>query len=430
MRTLLSLRMACEHVRAGFGRMALSVVAIALGVALVVAIRLMNTAVLASFLNTIDATAGRAALTVTAGEGLSLPEAVRDTVAGVPGVQLAVPLVRAVAFPDDGTGEVLTVLGVDLANEAEVRAYHSVQDDPTEVIDDLLVFLAQPNSIVLGADFARRRGLGRGSIVRLVTPTGVRSFVVRGLMEPQGLAKTLGGRLVVMDLFAAERAFASDGMINQIDILLATGADLEAVKAAVTRVLPAGLHVNEPALRKDVLRRTVGGFQGMLAAFSLLAVVAGFVVCYSRLRAIFEARTWEVGLLRAVGLRRGAIVVELVKESLLLGMAGTALGIPAGVLIAKYGLPAIAKATAVNFNLPVASAAPLEIPHVLALGVATGLLSAVFAAVVPALRLARKQPIAALTLRGRDSSIAAPIVSIAASSGLVAIAVALVIVQR
>src|SRR5215831_7349893 len=106
-----SLRMAFRHVQAGFGRMVLSVVALALGVALVVAVELMNAAVLDSFLDTVDGMAGRAALTVTGGEGLTFDESIVGRVAAVPGVSLAVPLVTAVAFPDDGSGELLTVYG-------------------------------------------------------------------------------------------------------------------------------------------------------------------------------------------------------------------------------------------------------------------------------------------------------------------------------
>ena len=404
MKIALSLTMAYEHVRAGFGRMALSVLAVALGVALVVAIRLMNGAVLASFLDTVDGVAGRAALTVSAGEGLTFPEVVRETVAAVPGVRLAVPLVRGVAFPDDGSGELLTVHGVDLTNEADVRVYHDAAD-ASAVIDDLEVFLAQPDSVIVGREFAERRGLGVGAHVALVTPEGVRPFTVRGLLDPQGLARTLGGRLVVMDLFAAERAFTAPGQINQVDVLLAPGAEVDAVKAGIAAVLPPGLVVEEPALRKDVLRQTVGGFQAMLTAFGLLAVVAGFVICYSRLGAIFEARTWEVGLLRAVGLRRSVVFVELLKESLVLGSAGTALGIPLGILISRLGLSTAATATALNFRLPNVVPTPAIDAGALLAGAAVGLTAACLAAVAPALRLSRKEPITALRLQGVEQPI-------------------------
>jgi putative ABC transport system permease protein len=390
--------MAYRHVRAGLGRMALSILALGLGVALVVAIELMNAAVLDSFLDTVDGMAGRAALTVSGGDGLTFDEDVVRLVAAVPGVRLAVPLVTAVAFPDDGSGELLTVYGVDVANDDAVRVYH--RGDTTRLIEDTVEFLNSRRSIVLGRGFAERRGVKRGDELALVTPNGVQSFVVRGILEPEGLAKTLEGRLVIMDVYAAELAFTSRGQINQIDLLV--DGEVEPTKAAVASVLPRGLKVEEPSLRKEVVRRTVAGFQAMLSAFALLAVLAGFLICYSRLAAVFEGRTWEVGLLRAVGLSRGAVFTELLKESLILGGLGTALGLAAGVAISRIGLPAVARATAINFRLPVAVAdAELE-RRALVMGAVVGLGAAVLAAVVPALRLARKQPIAALTMRGRE----------------------------
>src|SRR5579871_4863286 len=102
MKVWLSFQMAYEHVRFGFSRMALAALAIALGVGLVVAIQLMNAAVLNAFLDTLDGTAGRAALTVSAGEGFTFPEEVRETVAAVPGVALAVPLVTGPRRPSRG----------------------------------------------------------------------------------------------------------------------------------------------------------------------------------------------------------------------------------------------------------------------------------------------------------------------------------------
>jgi putative ABC transport system permease protein len=400
MRTLLSLKMAFDHVRAGFGRMALSVLAIALGVALVVAVRIMNDSVLASFLDTVDEMVGRAALTVTAGEGLTFAEEVAEKVSAVPGVKLAVPLVRSVAFPDDGSGDLLTVHGVDITNEAAVRVYHR-SEEPQKVIDDVAVFLMKPDSVLIGREFAAQRRLRVGSPLELVTPRGLQRFTVRGILEPQGVARTLRGRLVVMDLFAAEDAFTAPGQISQIDVLLAEGATVESTKAAVATVLPAGLRVEEPGLRKDVIRKTVGGFQGMMTAFGFLAVLAGFVICYSRLGAIFEARTWEVGLMRAVGLRRAVVFTELLKESLLLGAAGVAVGIPLGAVVGHFGLPFLATATALNFQLPVSAATSELSAEVFVVGAAIGLSAAVLAAVLPALRLARKQPVAALTMRGR-----------------------------
>src|SRR5262245_31414935 len=401
MRSALSLTLAYRHVRSAFGRMVLSIVAVALGVALVVAIRLMNTAVLQSFLDAVDAVGGRAALTITARDNATFAEDVAKTVAGVPGVQLAVPLVSGVAVPDDASGELLTVHGVDLGHDAAVRLYDQ-GGGVEEVIEDSLVFLNDPRSVILTREFAARRNLAVGQAIPLVTPTGVKEFVIRGLLEPRGVARALGGRLVVMELYAAQRAFAVDGQINQVDLVLAPGAEVEATRAALAAVVPPGLEVQEPALRREVVRDGVAAFQSMLTAFGLLAVVAGFVICYSRLAAIFEARTWEIGLLRAGGLRRSVVFRELLKESVLLGAAGAALGIPLGLLVARVGLPFLATTTALASNLPVADARlGLNAADIL-LGLALGVGAAVAAAVVPALRMARTHPVGALTMRGRE----------------------------
>jgi putative ABC transport system permease protein len=66
----------------------------------------------------------------------------------------------------------------------------------------------------------------------------------------------------------------------------------------------------------------------------------------------------------------------------------------------------MATATAINFSLPVAVSTSRVDRVALAAGVAIGLIASLLAALIPALRLARTQPIAALTLRGRDAPLA------------------------
>ena len=429
LRQWLSLRLALSHLLANRRRLAATILAVAAGVTLVVAVYIMNAAVLRSFLDTVDGLGGRAALTVTTAEGFSFPEATLEAVAGRPGVRLAAPLVRGVAFPDDGSGQVLTVIGVDLANETAVRVYHDAQRSE-DVVGDLLAFLSQPDSIVATRQWAAERGVAVGDHVPLVTPSGVRTFTVRGLVEPQRLAQALGGRLIVMDMYAAQRAFGEKGFINQIDVLLDEGADPATVKAAIESALPAGLVVREPATRRDVVVSAIRGFQAMLLVFALLAALAGIVICYSRLRSLFEARLFDIGLFRSIGLPQGVVFVELLKESVLLGAAGIVVGLPAGILIARWAFPFMAQATAINFRLPVATSTPVVTPGAMLLGVGVGILAAVLAAVVPAWRLARTQPVAALRLRGRSLPRVDARARLVMTGGIAAAAVASAVIQQ
>src|SRR5262245_33515724 len=108
------LAMPRRFLRGSAARLSLTVLALAAGVALVCAIDLVNRAVHVAFVEVVDTMAGRTSLQVSGGEGALLPEATAETVARVPGVQLAVPVVSSWAFLADGSGEHLIVHGVDI----------------------------------------------------------------------------------------------------------------------------------------------------------------------------------------------------------------------------------------------------------------------------------------------------------------------------
>src|SRR5438445_7677711 len=241
-----SLRLPLRLLRGYVGRLALTLIALASGVALVCAIDVVNRAVLFAFVEVVDTMAGRAALEIAAGEGALFPEDVATRAAAVPGVELAVPVVTAAAFATDGSGELLSVHGVDVTNDAAIRVYH-VRDEGGLPIDDPLVFLSQPDSILLARSFAGPRGLEVGTKLELEAPTGRRRFTVRGLIEPEGIGRVHGGNLVVMDLFAAEKAFTRPGLINRVDIVVARDWELGLVRDALASVLPEGLQVTAPA---------------------------------------------------------------------------------------------------------------------------------------------------------------------------------------
>src|SRR5215472_7620160 len=112
-----------RFLRGSYLGLTLSVLAIACGVALVCAIDLANRAVLRAFVEVVDTMAGRASLQIAAGEGGLFPEEVAATVRAVPGVELALPQIRATAFVVDGSGDALNVHAIDLADPATEEVY-------------------------------------------------------------------------------------------------------------------------------------------------------------------------------------------------------------------------------------------------------------------------------------------------------------------
>jgi putative ABC transport system permease protein len=270
------------------------------------------------------------------------------------------------------------------------------------MIEDPLLFLSQPDSILLTEAFAQRRGLDIGSSIVIETPSGQRSFTVRGLLRPEGVARVYGGNIAVLDLYAAERAFTRPSFINKVDIVLTKDADVAAVRGDVARIIPEGLSVQSPAQRKADLQRVMASMRLVLRSVSMVGLLAAFLIAFNRLSTVFEARVWQVGVMRAVGVRRLTAWRELTKEGLLLGMGGVILGLPSGIALGWLVLPIIATTTALNYKL-IAPAVTLGVhPTAVATAMILGFATALFAAGVPAWRAATQPAGQVVRTRGRE----------------------------
>jgi len=399
--SVFSFRLPWEFLRGRAARSTLTILALASAVALVAAIELVSGAVQQAFTEIVDTMAGRAALQVTAGKGEPFPEDTATRAAAVPGVEIAVPLVTAEAFTTDGSGEQLTVYGVDVTNDDAVRVYEAARDGD-DAVDDPLVFLSRPDSMLLTHEFAARRKLAVDDQIELDTPSGRRRFTVRGLLAAEGVARVQGGAFAVMDIAAAEAAFTRPGLVNRVDVVVRRDADVARVADGLRAGLPAGLAVETPAQRKIDLHRVMQSTHMLLRAVGLLGLVAAFLIAFSRLTTAFEARTAEVAVLRAVGMLRRRVWLELVKVSLLVAAVGVALGIPVGIGIARLVLPLIATATALSAKLVHTDATLTLGPASLALTATLGLATALLAAALPASRVARVPVAAVLRRRGSE----------------------------
>jgi ABC-type antimicrobial peptide transport system permease subunit len=94
-------------------------------------------------------------------------------------------------------------------------------------------------------------------------------------------------------------------------------------------------------------------------------------------------QTRQLGLRRAVGATRRSLVADVVGEVTCAGLVGAVLGVLVGWTIARSGL----RRAGVEVVVP---------PLILAIGVGIAVVAATLAAVLPAIRVARIQPVEAL----------------------------------
>src|SRR5207244_10246540 len=140
------------------------------------------------------------------------------------------------------------ILGVDMTGDRSLRNY-DLESAEEDVIDDPLVFLAQPDSLIVTRDFAARNRLRIGSRLPMITMEGERQFTVRGILRPGGLSAAFGGNLAIMDIYAAQKVFGRGRTFDRIDLAIKDGFTLEQVQAELRALLGAEFDVEPPSGR-------------------------------------------------------------------------------------------------------------------------------------------------------------------------------------
>ena len=353
---------------------ALSLVAIALGVALGLAVQLIHGAALDEFARGLRLVAGEADLQVLGPRG-GFDDGIYVALAQRPEIAEASPVLEIDArLP--GRDDPLRIFGIDPFRAAYVQTalMPVAEAGMTDERRDALAALA-PDALFLSP--AARVAFAPEPAQTLRVQVGTREEALRiaGTVAAAGV----GQRLAVMDIAAAQQVFERVGRITRIDLRLAPGIDPAAVRGALADLLPPGVELLVPEAAESqvaALSRAYRVNLTMLAAIALLT--GGFLVFSTQLLAVVRRRQ-ELAFLRALGLDRPALLRGLLAEGGALGLAGGALGVVLG-----YALTALAFAV-VGGDLgagyfegvrPQLRFEPLASAAYLGLGVAAGLAGA------------------------------------------------------
>lgn len=375
-------------------RSVLTVLGIVLGVAVFVAMHTANQAVFFAFERTVDRIAGAAQLQVAAGEA-GFPEEVLERVQEVPEVGVAVPVIEAAASTRiAGQGNIL-ILGVDMTGDRSLRDYDLESGDEA-VIDDPLVFLAQPDSIIVTKEFAERNHLSVGGKLRLWTMVGDKAFTIRGIMRSGGLTSAFGGNLAVMDIYAAELVFGRGRRFDRIDLKLKEGVPVDQGRAAIEKSLGVGFDVRSPSARGQQLESTLAVYAISMNVSSVFALFIGMFIIYNSFSIAVTQRRSEIGILRALGAPRRQIRNLFLIESAASGLIGSIGGIGLGMLMARAMVGSISGMLEGIYGVAERAEEVSADPRLLATALAVGVITSIVAAWFPARSAARVDPVQAL----------------------------------
>jgi putative ABC transport system permease protein len=375
-------------------RTVLTTAGIVLGVAVFVGMHTANQSVLFAFNHTVDRIAGRAQLQVTAGE-TGFDEEILEAVQASPSVQVAVPVIEAVVDSRiEGAGSLL-VLGVDMTGDRSLRDYELDEGDEA-VIDDPLVFLAQPDSIILTREFADAHGLAVNSTLTMGTAFGERGFTVRGIMRSSGLTSAFGGNLAIMDIYAAQRMFGRGRTFDRIDLTLSDEATMAVAQRELGDRLGPGLQVDPPSGRGRQFEAMTAAYSMMVSISSLFALFIGMFIIYNAFAIAVTQRRSEIGVLRALGATRRQIWRLFLAESAVTGLVGSLGGVAFGLVIARGIAASIGTLMSDVYGVAQRTEEIATSPEILVAALVIGVVTSIVAALIPARQAAGVDPVHAL----------------------------------
>ena len=382
------------YVRKHLLRCALTTAGIVLGVAVFVAMHTANQSVLHAFNRTVDRIAGATQLQVSAGEA-GFPEEILEKVQSLPEVEVAVPVIEAtVQTGIPGAGNLL-VLGVDMTGDRSLRDYDLENADET-IVDDPLVFIAQPDSIIVSRQFCEKTGLQLNNRLTMLTMAGPRQFTIRGVMSSQGLASAFGGSLAIMDIYAAQMVFGRGRRFDRIDIKVSEGVRVDDARRRIQAALGPGLQVEPPTSRGAQFEAMARVYSMTANITSVFALFIGLFLIYNTFSIAVTQRRGEIGILRALGASRALIRNLFLAESAIAGLFGSILGILLGVSLSRGVAGYLGEYFGEVYGVGEKADQVSADPRLLGLALLIGVATSVFAGWLPARNAARVDPVKAL----------------------------------
>lgn len=372
------------------GASVLSMLAIALGVALGVGVNAVNRAALDEFAHGLRTLSGQADLEVR-GPRAGFDERLYPQLARLPEVALASPALEIDAAVV-GRGQPLRIVGIDpfralRLQPALVPSSEGSFEERFAVLDPAAIYLSA----------AAASWLGTAPKQRIAVLAGLQhvEFEVAALLP--GVAQ--GQRLGVVDIATAQERFGRTRLLTRIDLRLRAGVDTARAQRTIEELVPPGVLVIQPEESESRAASLSRSYRVNLNMLALIALVTGAFLVFSTQALAVVRRRAEIAFLRALGITRGELVRWLLLEGVAVGVVGALIGLALGYAVAHLALNVFGGDLGAGFFPGSRPALAFDLPSALGFCL-LGVAAAAGGALAPALEAGHTQP--ALALKAGD----------------------------
>jgi putative ABC transport system permease protein len=388
-------RASSNYLKRHRGQLALTMLGIALGVAVVVSVELAKSSALEAFDQAVLAVAGRATHRISGGtEGLNEQVYVQLRRDGAVG--LAAPRVEGVAATDDGARRVVRILGVDPFAERAFQSdwyQHAGRSGGAGSID-LTRLIIEPGTVLVTDETARRLGVELGQSLSLLIGTQRKEVTLSGIFSPRDSAtEEVLNDLLITDIASAQELLGMIGRLSHVDLIVPwEGADAQERLDRIRALLPEAAELTAHGSGQRSVREMTRAFYTNLTALSILSLLVGMFLVYNTMTFLVVQRRELIGGLRALGVTRRQIIHLILSEAALIGLIATLVGVLIGIVLSHFFLELISKTLNQAFFFQTSPGLSVS-RLIVAKGVVLGVGATVVSAALPAVEAARYSPL-------------------------------------
>ncbi|MDP9262339.1 MAG: FtsX-like permease family protein, partial [Actinomycetota bacterium] len=339
---------------------------------------------------------GKSAIGGNANQGAtppSLPESLLQRVRGLPGVSEAEGGISDEAKLVGRDNKVVTSKG-----GAPSLAF-SVNPKGNQRFNPLVLTTGRwpqgPHEIAIDQKTANTKHFKVGDTIGVLTRGPIQRFRIVGTVRFGGVSSLGGATIAIFDLPTAQRIFNKVGKLDSIGIASKQNVTPDQLVAEVKPLLPPTAQVRTGAQEAKQAAKDTNGFlsflEYFLLAFGFIALFVGAFVIANTLGITIAQRMRELATLRTLGATRRQVYWSVVLEAFVIGVIASVIGLFLGLGLAK-ALNALL--VSLGIDLPQVGTVFKERTVIVALLV--GVIVTLIAAIRPALRATKVEPIAAV----------------------------------
>ncbi len=358
-------------------QVALSVLGIVLGVAVVVSVDVANRSASRAFEISMQGITGNATHQIVAA-GTGLPDSLYVLLRTDLGIRPSAPIVEQFVAVGKNPPRPMRLIGIDPFAEPPFRPQLGSSFDHSKT--QWVILLSSPGAVLISHQIADEFGLAIGDSLQIRVGSAKKSVVIAGIVQPTDQQQRRSWEnLILSDIATAQELLDMPGKLSRIDLIITDHSLLEKISS----ILSPGAQILPSETRTQTATQMVSAFNLNLTALSLLALIVGTFLIYNTMTFSVVQRRTYLGLIRSLGVTRKEIFRMILSEAFLVGSLGTVLGLFTGVIMGRGMVRLVTQS--INDLYFVLSVTSIEVPTgSLVKGLVLGILATLGAAFRPA----------------------------------------------